>query len=131
MAICKKIVREKKRICTGSLKTRIIISLRSIKAPSFNNVDFDEEFNDIRTVWAYCETVSGLTEFDDSNIEEIVTHIFYIRYIPSININTVNWIEHRNKRYKIITVENINDENEFLLIKTNSRGLKEFNMNKS
>jgi len=120
MAVCKVKQRTHKRVCIGSLNHKIEIYVRSIKAPAKGSVDFSDEFTLKKIVWAMIESVSGETMFNASNIETVVTHQFYIRYIPGVDI--VDVIVYGGLRYKIVNVENLNNENYFLLIKTSDRG---------
>ena len=120
MAVCKVQQRTHKRVCIGSLNRRVEIYVRNIKAPAKGSVDFSDEFTLKKTVWAMIESVSGETMFNASNIETVVTHQFYIRYIPGVDI--VDVIVYGGLRYKIVNVENLNNENYFLLIKTSDRG---------
>jgi len=91
MAVCKKIKRQEKRVCSGSLNRRIIIYVRSITAPLAESVDYGENLTQPITTWAMIETVNGVTTFDNSNIERIITHNIYIRYRPDITFE--NWLE--------------------------------------
>jgi SPP1 family predicted phage head-tail adaptor len=120
MAVCKVKQRTHKRVCIGSLNHKIEIYVRSIKAPAKGSVDFSDNFTLKKKVWAMVDTVSGETRFNASNIEMVVTHHFYIRYIPNVDI--VDVILHGGLRYKIVNVENLNNENYFLVIKASDRG---------
>ena len=66
------------------------------------------------------ETFKGRTMFNASNIEVVLTHGFYIRYIPDVEI--VDVVVDRGQFYKIINAENLNSENYFILINTSNRG---------
>lgn len=127
MAICKKLRRTLTKVCTGSLNKRIQIQTRHIKPPIGDSVDYTEEFTNIITVWAMLETVTGITIFDDTNVEQIVTHDFYIRYIP--NVTFEKWILFDEQYYDIIRVENFQENNLYCLIRTNVRGRKEIPVN--
>jgi len=120
MAVCEVKQRTHKRVCIGSLNHKIEIYVRSIEAPVEGGVDFSDNFTLKKTVWAMVETVSGETMFNASNIETVVTHQFYIRYIPDVDI--VDVIVYGGLRYKIVNVENLNNENYFILIKASDRG---------
>jgi len=120
MAVCKVTQRTHKRVCIGSLNRKIEIHVRSIKAPAKGSVDFSDKYTLKKKVWAMIETVSGETMFNASNIETVVTHQFYIRYIPDVDI--VDVIVYGGLRYTLVNVENLNNENYFLLIKASDRG---------
>ncbi|MCK5017303.1 MAG: phage head closure protein [Candidatus Peribacteraceae bacterium] len=122
MAICKKKVRESKRVCIGSLNRKITIQMRDIKPPKGGSVDFTENFTVEREVWAMVESVNNTTFFDETNTEQIVSHNFYIRYIDGVEITAENWIKWRDRYYDIIGVQNLNEENRFYLLRANVRG---------
>lgn len=119
MALCKKIGRPDKSLCIGDLKKLIEIKYRSILPPA-QDVDFGEEFADSIITRASIETVSGVTVFDNTNVETVVTHKFYIRFHPTLTFE--DWIRYNDTYYDIIRVENVNQENRFLVIFANLRG---------
>jgi len=127
MATCKKLRRTLTKVCTGALNKRIQIQTRHIKPPVGNSVDYTEEFTNIITTWAMLETVTGVTIFDDTNVEQVVTHDFYIRYIP--NVTFEKWILFDEKYYDILRVENYQENNLYYRIRTNVRGRKEIPVN--
>lgn len=127
MAICKKITRKEYRVCTGDLSKRIQLKIRKIQTPFGNSVDFNEDFSDLKTVWAMVETSPGEVVFDGTNTTTSVTHKFYIRYIP--NVTFENWILYKDKYYDIINLENLNEANEFYLLRTNLRGASDLPVN--
>lgn len=122
MATCKKIRRVDKRVCIGSLNKQIEIQLRELKEPIGASVDFDEEFTVVKTVWSMVETVGNKLFFDGTNTDQITTHNFYIRYIPSVSITSENWIKYNDELYDIVGTENLNEENRFYKLRANVRG---------
>jgi SPP1 family predicted phage head-tail adaptor len=120
MSVCKKIRGENRKICIGDLNTEIALNTRSIRPPSLGSVDYDEEFVSTTSVFSLVKTKIGATVFDESNTERIVTHFFYIRFDSSITSET--WIEFNNELYDIITVENLDQRSEFLLLRCVIRG---------
>lgn len=99
-----------------------LISLqdRSITPPSGDDVDYSETFTGNADVWAMVDTKRGETVFDGTNTERDVTHRFYIRYLSGITAET--WIEENNIKYDILDVENLNEENRFMLLRASKRG---------
>jgi len=85
-----------------------------------DGVDYSLTFDGAITTFANIETVSGETIFDSSNIERDVTHKFYIRFRDSITQE--KWINFKNELYDILTVENLDERNEFLLLRASKRG---------
>lgn len=127
MAQCEKIRRQSKRICIGALNKRITINSRAIGAPVGTEVDFTETFTKRFDTWAMIETIDGKTIFDDTNIERVITHDFFIRYVP--NITFQDWILYNGKYYDIVRVENFQEDNRFYRIRSAIRGDKDLPVN--
>lgn len=120
MVDCKKIRGRKRDVCLGAMRDQVELDTREIKPPSLGGVDFTELFTPIETVSAYIETVRGKTIFDESNTERDVTHKIYIRFVPFITAQT--WLKFDSKFYDILDVENLEERNDFLLLRCAVRG---------
>ena len=126
MAVCTKIRRKSKRVCIGSLNKKIVVNLRAIQPPDQDSVDFDELFTPERTVWSMVETVSGVTIFDDTNVEHAITHNVYIRFIS--NMTPEKWLKLLSVNggddvyFNIIRVENFGELNQFYRMRCTLRG---------
>ena len=116
-------------ICIGDLSSKIILQLRAITSPTGESVDFTETFTTAETVWARVDTVRGETVFDGTNTERDVTHRFYIRFISGITAET--WIEWNDIKFDILDVENLQENDEFYLLRAAKRGIKTTNVNLS
>ncbi|MBK2125727.1 phage head closure protein [Fangia hongkongensis] len=117
MSSCKKIIIQKRKVCIGDLNKYIGLYTRSLTSPlnpSYSSVDYDLNFTLIRNVWAAIENVKGIMSLDGVTDEEIPTHNIYIRYRN--DITSENWIIFNNKNYKIIRVENLEENNIFLCL---------------
>jgi SPP1 family predicted phage head-tail adaptor len=131
MATCKKIKRLSERVCIGSLNKRISLQVRNLTPPVGDEVDFDEEFTVLEDIWAMVETVAGKVFFDDSNTDKSITHNFYIRYISGISVTAENWIRYDDRYFDIVNVENLDEGNRFLLMRTTERGSVNKEVNKA
>lgn len=120
MVNCTPIKTKPFRICAGDLRHRIVINTRSILPNQSNGVDFNESFTDPKVVYSMIETVDGETIFDATNVEQVVTHHFYIRFMK--NLTFEGWVLYKQKYYDILGVENLNEEDRFMLIRANLRG---------
>lgn len=122
MAICSFKSRKDVRICSGDLDRAILIQVRTLVSPedTDGDVDYNETFSEFIVFWSLIETVKGETVFDESNVEQVVTHKFYIRYAPDITFQ--DWVTYNDKNYKIIDVQNINERDEFYLLRCTLRG---------
>jgi len=128
MAICKKIKRVVERVCIGSMNKFVKLKLRSIEFNDENDVDFNEFFQDTDSVWAMVSTVDGVQIFDSSNVIRSVTHDFYIRY--DSNITSEHWLFYpaqvgnsEPQIFDIVKIENLNEENRFIKLRCNLRGV--------
>ena len=127
MAECVVKQRKTTRVCIGSLNKRVDLELRAITAPNQSGVDFGESFTNTATVWAMIETVTGKTMFDKSNIETVITHNFYIRFVQNIEIDTS--ITYDGRIHIIINIENFGENNGFLVLHTTIRGTDTLTVN--
>jgi len=125
VAVCDKIKRKSTRVCRGSLNKRIKIFTRSITPPSGSSVDFLEDFVEDREVWGMIDTVTGITEFDDTNIEIVVTHDVYIDYIEDITFEKwlIAKIDKKDTRLRIIRVLNYQENNLLYQLRCTIRGI--------
>ena len=108
------------KYCVGSLNKKIEILTRSLGEPTSGSYDYDLSFETSKTVWSSIKTVNGLTMFDSTNTEKIVTHIFIIRYYDGLT--SQDWIKYSDKNYDIIGAENISESNMYYKIRANLRG---------
>lgn len=123
MAKCEKIRGKKRKVCIGDMNKLIEIQVRSLVPPS-TAFDYDISLTTTEQVFAMIQTatgaISGEAFFDESNVERFVTHMIYIRFRTDVTAET--WIKFDDKFYDILNVENLDENNEFLLLKCNVRG---------
>lgn len=128
MARCKRIVGERRRVCIGDMNQKIKIQTRDLASPSADNVDYGESFTDAKTIWAMVQTTRGGEFFDGTELNNPYTHFFYIRFIPnsvfskSGRLTSQEWIRWKNRTFKIVDVENLEERNEILLLRCRERG---------
>lgn len=120
MPKCVKISRKKRTVCAGDMRDTIIIETRVITAPQSGSVDFSETFTNTETVWALIETRSGIQEFADVNLDARASHLIYIRFIADVTFQ--NWLTFKGKRYEILDVENLEERDEFYLLRCSPLG---------
>lgn len=121
MPNCAKIKQKPYKICTGDLSKRITLYVRSITDPQGGSVDFGENFTTPTNVWAMIETLSkGVEIFDGSNVIDVATHLFYIRYIPGITFEM--YLDYNGRRFRIIDVQNIDEKDETIILRCTERG---------
>lgn len=118
MSHCKKIRIPKRRYCAGDLNKRITIQNRTIVAP--DDVDYDEDFQKELVVFAGVKTLIGVEIFDQNNVPTNASHDFIIHYRAGITAE--NWVLFENNRYDILKVENLEERNEWLRLRSTLRG---------
>ena len=111
----------KEKICTSDFNRLIQILDRDISPPPRNDTELGEDFQNVVHVWASVKTVNGATIFDSVNTEQVITHIFTTRYL-GLGITSENWIIYNNNRFKILAVENIDEQNMYTRMRCILRG---------
>jgi len=120
MPTCEKVKIRNRKVCAGDMDKLIMLQTRNIAGDS-NSVDFLLNFTNQGEVWAAVQTAaSGESIFDEVGTETIITHRFYINFIPDFTEEI--WIEFKGKRYDIVNVENLDERDEFLKLSCVVRG---------
>jgi len=128
--VSKEVIQRKNRVsCIGDMSERIKLHNRSIQVPEFGTYDFTETFTGTKTVWANVQTAAGQTFFTGANIDVGLSHIIIIRYDEAVTSET--WIEFNGNNLKIISVENLDENNEFLRLRCSERGDKDLGASKA
>lgn len=125
MPKCIKIRKKKRQVCVGDMRDEIVIELRSLTPPSGGSVDFTETFSTKETVWAAINTVNGETIFDGTGTERDVTHRIHTRYISGVTAE--DWVTHKNERFDVLSVEDLDERQEYMLLRCTNRGLSSNN----
>jgi len=120
MARYKTLKKDFTKVDIGSMNSRITLDARAINFPQGDDYNYGIGLTKRLNLWAYVETVNGVTTFDSTNVERVVSHNFYIRFIPGVTFE--NWILYKNNLYDLIRAENYGEENKFYLLMANLRG---------
>ena len=124
MPRCIKLKRKKRQVCIGDLDTLIDLQDRVITPPE-SGVDASETFTDAcPDIWAKMETGRGQTIFDGTDTAQDVTHIFTIRFIEGV-VTAETWIRFKGQRFDIIDVEDLEERNEWLMLRCSNRGTED------
>ena len=118
MPSCKKIRIPKRRYCAADLNKKIILQNRAIVAP--DHVDYTENFSTELEVWAGVKTLIGVEIFDENNVPITASHDFIIHYRDWVTAE--NWILFGGNRYDILRVENFEQRNEWLRLRSTLKG---------
>lgn len=120
MPKCSYIHKKKRNVCIGDMRDRVTIELRSLTPPIEGSTDFTETFSTKQEMWAAINSVSGETVFDGTNTERVVTHHVYIRFLAGVTAE--DWVLFNDERLDVLTVENLDNRNDFMLLKCTNRG---------
>lgn len=129
MTDCIKYKNEKPSVCIGALNKKIAIQSRDMSFSSF--IDNDENFVTLYEPWARVTTKTQEAFFDETNTSGIITHTFDIRYNKNYTITSENFILYKSKRYKILKVENIGEDDLYIRMDCVIRGSENFEVNKA
>lgn len=129
MADCSRLKDEKVFICIGALNKKISIQERGI---TFNSsVDNGEGFVTVANPWARVSTKTKEVFFDETNTDALITHTFEIRFNPSYNFTSENFILYKGERYKILKTENIGEDDLFFRMDCNVLGNSDKEVNRA
>lgn len=106
--------RKLRKSSIGDMRTRISLENRSISAPNFDTVAFDENYTQIIETWAKVETEFNNRIFDGIAIDAIPSHKFTIRYRDDITSETR--IRYSDVLYRIQKTDNLEMRNEYLIL---------------
>lgn len=128
MASCNTTISSSKRkVCIGDLKSIITIKRRTLSTPDLDGVDYDLNFENKQDVYAMLVTKSGTQIFDGTSLLGVATHYFYIRFMDDLSLSC--WVEHQDKNYKILDIEDIDERNEWLILRCAKMGDSTINAN--
>jgi SPP1 family predicted phage head-tail adaptor len=85
-----------------------------------STVDFGENFDSGKTVWAALKTTQGREMFYTTNMDEAVSHIFYVRWYDTLTSDL--WVRFNGENYDIVQVENLDERDQFAALYCNVRG---------
>lgn len=116
--------RRLKKYSIGDLRDRIKLHVRSIGTPAVDSASFSEEYDTGVDLWSSIVTLdlqgAGLSVFDGVNTNERPTHKFKIRYRAGVTKeNVISW---RGQYYKIMSIRNPEERNEYLELFSTLKG---------
>jgi head-tail adaptor len=129
MTTCISIKGKKREVCSGDLDRWITIQQRTMTVPLFDTTDYTETFTDLISMWSMIDTKKGISIFDGTDMERTVDAMFYVNFIPTINITAESWILFEGVRHKILQVEDLDNRHEFLCLYTTIRGTDQNSVN--
>ena len=116
--------RKHRKICVGDMRDRISLQTRAITEPAFSTTNFTETFAGADKTWAKVVTIAGKTVFDGVNQDVALSHEVTIRFDSGVTAET--WVLLANgSRLDVIVTEDLEERNEYLLLKCRERGTKD------
>jgi len=128
LANCKFHKPTRKKLCRGDLNKKIRIQTRDLDESDYDSSQPVEQFATVFTRRSTLETVTGILsggkKFSGVSIDERTTHIFYVLYSSALEVieSSNYFILFREKRFRVVSVTNINEDNQFLAIQVTDRG---------
>ena len=118
-----------RKLAIGDMNTPVKLLLSTLGAP-FDSIHIKRENDVVIDPW-FCsvQTISGLTLFGQSNVEEVITHRLSGRYVEGITID--HMVNHAGTLHRIVTMENYEDRNEYLVLNCTSRGPEDVPVNQA
>lgn len=112
--------------CAGDLRHYATIQNRAL-TPSNDSADYTLVFSGAvpanepdAGVWVGIQTVNGVTIFDGSDVERVITAKIVMRFRDDVTAQ--NWLLIDGIRYDIYKVENINKLSKWLVLYCTERG---------
>jgi head-tail adaptor len=123
MAVCQKIRRTRKIFCAASFNRTIDILTRDQLAAVDGTADPTIDLPAFATVQAMIKSNKPVEIFIGTNLKQIETHTFTIRFTPAIaNINKDHTINIDDKFFRIERIENVDQENRYFILFCTIRG---------
>ena len=126
---CKRITKNASKICTADFDKKIKIQTTSIEGTNAPDIESAVSFSDIAVAYAMMKTKPNIRYINGVNVESGITTEIYIRYDSSIDYSLELFIEWSNDKFKVINVENINNENKTIKFNCVRHGDKSINAN--
>lgn len=126
MAKCSVIPIKKRKLCSADLKDEVQIFDRNITLP-ISGTDFDETLTPKATVLMAIQSSAlmggGDVFFDSVNgIDITLTHRFYLRKIDGVEITAEDRLKFKSQTYRIVTAEELDEQDDWLLLRCVKRG---------
>lgn len=123
MTQCKNVSPKKRKVCIGDLRKQVTLQVRVIQPASITSANYVEEFTNVITVWAAIKTTRGYQTFSEVGVSNNVTHEVYIRYDSSFTVTSEDWVEIDSLKYDIVDTENLDERNEFYVLRCIRKGV--------
>lgn len=127
--VCKSIKPNTNKVCISNLNERIVIQTKTIASNNNPNSEATTVFTDVASAWALIKTNSNYEWIDGVQVRNGFNTDFYIRYNSVIDYTQQLWIEHNSNKYRVVNIDNIDKQDEFIKLRTTQTGNESINAN--
>lgn len=109
---------------TGEMTRRIVIKLWEDQ-PDLYTFGLTADYSEPLTCWAKVQPVAGVLYWANQQIDNDITHIFYVRYYAKTKPEAIDGrhvIEWNGRRYRVKRTTNMEDAQRFTMIETTDLG---------
>ena len=125
---CKKITKQANKVCIKDLNKKIKIQISTFIDSNTPNQQSQLGFTDILDSWAMIKTFKTPNFQGGTNVSNSNTHQFIIRY-TTIDLEREIFIEYNSKKFRIDSIENIDEEDKYYSLISIERGYQSKNAN--
>lgn len=111
---CIKIRGKKRQLCVGDLDRVVYVENRNIQPSGNQDIDFKLKFSNPLLKYAMITTENGVTIFDHKNIEQVISHYFYILYDATVTAQ--RYVQFENAYFRIAKVQDYDERHQFMLL---------------
>lgn len=121
-----------RKVCIGDLGSRILLHVRAIDDPIFDDTDFEEDFTSYPATWARIKTTAGKTIFDGVGSDVDISHEIIVRYDANNLVDDDTWILTEDEvRLRVEKVEDYDERHEFVRLLCSQRGSRDKDASKA
>ncbi len=123
MVRCKKIRIPRRVICYGDMRHRVTIQTRALSSVGFGTTTHSMDHTNVATdIRAAIKTLKAGTTFFDGTNDRTISHEFYINHIDYPTTTAENWVLFDSRRFDIVSVERLDEDQRFIRLVCNERG---------
>ncbi len=131
---CTKTIFDRKVLCAGTMTDYVTIQRREITGTTPNNPVGSETLTNVVDYFGYLEAIKPTQRFNGINISGNTTHLVYIPFDQStyeLDVNTLFVLDSktRPRLYKLLSIENYGEQDEYLILYCKENGFADIEAN--